>query len=334
MNIKFSAIIVPEFHPRPDMKAVLQIAENTFVGFGKFSDFINEEPNKHWKTWFGSLLWESTIEKNSFFIVRFAEAKTPGVLDGENVGLDSNISPYFNALTLSAPWIPPDTQGVQMSGDGTFLDSKFRVEQIRSHSKLDYWFRSQYSREKSLFEYVGKVCRDFSAVERIVPIRDRIDNLVGNVKSQLLVAGLIAYDHSLKTSRFDFKVPNLTRAIESVVALSIGQGKLFPNRAQKFLTDAEIAAAGLDRTGAEDVLGNCYEIRNACMHGMWFDHKIKSKLQDNTEYKLRVHEFILESCARNCLNWALKEENFLKVSRDRDALEQAWKNGTFDQIQI
>src|SRR5262249_1843368 len=129
----------------------------------------------------------------------------------------------------------------------------------------------------------------------------------------------------LNNRLYDFKFPNLVRAIESIIGLKAGQGQsAFSRRADMFLAKPELQFAFEDGM-TRKMLKESYQIRNDCMHGKPFGWSLGGrKRHPILKEKSQMYEYLLETAARGAIRTALTDAELLEAFSHRTKLDELW----------
>jgi hypothetical protein len=129
--------------------------------------------------------------------------------------------------------------------------------------------------------------------------------------------------------RLDFRMPALVRTIETLIAIPKGQGAaLFAQRAALFATAVQAHPAltpGLAGRTFDQFLRDLFQLRSDAVHGKW---PLRDLQQAGREDEVALLDFTAESIARTVIKWALRNNAVISTYRTRQALEDAWANGT------
>jgi hypothetical protein len=142
----------------------------------------------------------------------------------------------------------------------------------------------------------------------------------------ILHVALRSYRSAMSRYELEFRMPELVRAAESVIALPKGTGReLFRDRAQQLASELRMDAFVGPELGG--LLLELYDLRSACVHGKvpFLDLQ---KMGDAGALRAGKLSFVAEKLARAALLVALRSDR-VEAFATREDLERAWKEGTF-----
>jgi hypothetical protein len=336
MSYKYSAILIPNIPFFPKVTSRIDLGSDVFLERGSLKDYLIEGEMEHWKEWIGELSWKSMNEE-MVFLVSVMKTETPGVIDKENVDLDTKVFRAYDVMLLVAPFLPPTNQPFSINGQAELSGSDFKFKDIRSYSRLTPWSKAFYSTE-CLDEVIKWECAISSDVNNFVIWKEVLSNFNSLVKNTYELPYLIesyrSFRESFYSNHLEFKIPNLVRSIESLLALGRGKNGGWENFVSRTFglikSMPEVPIINMQEDLLKNDLKELYYVRNDCSHGKL----ITDSLNNMEDYKGGVtagHIALLEMLAESSARYILRETllgNSIKAYCDsRAKLENAWETG-------
>jgi len=338
MPYKYSAILIPSipFFPRFDSR--VDLGGNVFLQRGRLSDFLVGEEADHWKSWIGEINWNS-LNDEKILLLSYSESENPDVLDEENRNLDDKVFRAFDLLPLVAPYLPPIDQAYSISGKGQIQDAFIKFLDIRSYSRLDIWTKAFYSTNNTS-ELLDWEAEELSSVDNFNVWRDVLQHFNTIIQNQgnypYLIESYRSFREAFYSNHLEFKIPNLVRSIESLIALGrsrqTGGWENFVDRTYRLISSMPfVPLISLDETLLKSDLKELYFVRNDCSHGKL----ITDSLSGMEEYAggvtsdhIALLEMLAESASRYILRNTILGNSIKPLCHSRIALENGWANGS------
>lgn len=286
---------------------------------GRVPEMFEEEQVQHWREWIGSLNWDALGECDRVAVI-CAPSDNAEVNDHETLALLGRLARIRRAMLLVGPNGLVWGDCWQLSGQAhgpTHLTGLSSVVSMGPGRRIVRPFYTAPA-QATYWATRPKGRGDDSWLERW---RDAASLLSAEVP-RLLFFGLLAFEHAFDDMEIEFKIPNCVRAIESVVALGHGQGRVvFADRVLQ-LAPALVGDAYVGGADLRELLVELYELRIDCVHGM------VPFAGRNQEDAARL-DYLAEFAAREVLLRALRHPQRKDLFGDRDVLELAWRENRF-----
>lgn len=329
MQIKFAAYVFPNVFPMPDIQGQFHLDNNTFLFSGSITDYLAAQDNEHWKEWLGTIFWEELTERDPLICITWQPAEATA-LNGENKKLLDKLNHLYHALLLTGPWKNDGRNAHTLTGTGQVDDSgNLKFEQISEVGHFNLWRHSHYYDVDPVWRWQVQELRTQSALDSWKANFLAIEQIIANGQDNfLLTLALMAFQSGLHDSLLDFRIPNFVRAIESIVALPAGQGKVeFARRTNLLLPTTINLPLGVDTNSITPILRDSYQVRSDSVHGKPFADTLRAALGENFQAELPKYELGIEMSVRYVIQNAIVNANFLSHSNARDVLENAWASG-------
>jgi hypothetical protein len=325
-GFKYGLLVLPS---REGLSAPLRMDDSTELVPTTLDALIDKKQTKHWREWVGSIEWKQLSEADALVITRIP-SDTPEVMDGESQKLQGRAVTSWFAYLLAEPHPFTRGKGWILSGPcesgsrgGRLLDVKvLSREELTSpfYSELNEFWDSRGDVMLRSDETNAAWASRFMGIDAL--LQTRLDARL----PAILHVALRSYRSAMTRRELEFRIPELVRAAESVIALPKGPGReLFRDRAQQLAPELQDDAF----VGAElgDLLLELYDLRSACVHGKVPFLNLQ-KLGDVGLLRAGKLSFVAEKLARAALLVALRSPR-LDVFASREDLERAWKERTF-----
>lgn len=330
MQIKFAAHVFPNVFPLPDLKTPFHFDDHTFAYKGSLNNYLSAEDNEHWKTWLGTLFWETITEKNPLICLAWKTTETPA-LDQEIHQLLDKLDRLYHALLLSGAWKNDGREAHTLTGTGQ-VDSagNLKFERISQVGHFNLWRHPTYYESVGVWDWQFQGLKTQKALDFWKDNFSAIEHVIGNgQKNFLLTLALMAFQNGLHDTMLDFRIPNFVRAIEAVVALPAGKGKAeFTKRSGVLLPSTFSLPLGVDEKSITPILQESYQVRSDSVHGKPFADTLRASLGANFQAELPKYELGIEMAARYVIQNAIRNAKILGHSNQRDVLEAAWQQGS------
>lgn len=326
-GFKYGMLVLPS---REGLAARVRMNDATELVPAKLDTLIDAAETKHWREWIGSIEWKQLIGADALVITRIS-SETPEVMDGETQKLQAHAVTSWFPYLLAEPHPFTRGKGWILSGacaggtpGGRLLGVKTLArEELASpfYSELNEYCDSR-GNEVMLRSDESNVAWAKRFVEIDAALQERLDAKL----PAILHVALRSYRSAMARRELEFRMPELVRAAEGVIALPKGTGReLFRDRAWQLAPELQTDAF----VGAElgDLLLELYDLRSACVHGKVPFLNLQ-KTGEAGALRAGKLSFVAEKLARAALLAALRSDR-LEVFSTREALEQVWKEKTF-----
>lgn len=327
MKIKYAYLVFNLPHPFPYPIKPFNFDKTTELKEGDIKDQIEGPDSKHWEEWLGSLTW-NRITENKLILSTWTETKTPEILDEENNKLQSKLLSIFRILPLIAPLTPPFEEVFIFSGKGTISANGLLAENIRAFSKVNCWTRSYYNEHhwSEFHEWAKNKVMKPTLLDSWKSVYNNYQKLfINNNNNRQLLECYRSFEEAMKSTQLEFKIPNLVRAIESVV---VCKGfKEFADLTLYLTKEPDSLLPYSISTNTKSLLQELYHLRNDCSHGKIFAYSLEKKLGKAPDATIIAKfEFLAEWAARKILTDSFMNTTILQNTKNRDTLVDAWKN--------
>jgi hypothetical protein len=224
------------------------------------------------------------------------------------------------------------TEGWVFTGRAENLNPDGKLEDVRSFGRQNRIFQGYcFERDgfKSLllkFGYFRKFLKHWLEIDR------QIERARASEAPLLMWVAKEAYLHALETQRLEFRLPELVRVAEVVLALPMKKGAdVFACRALQIVPElAQDPYVKTSTLSLGERLEQLYWHRSSCVHG-----KVPfAELHDQGERgkdEAALFEYVADALARACVLFAFNREDY-SVFSERKMLESAWSNGELPRI--
>jgi hypothetical protein len=326
-GFKYGMLVLPS---REGIAACVRMNDTTELVPAKLDTVMDLTQAKHWGEWIGSIEWKQLVGADALVITRIP-SDTPELMDGETQQLQARaVTSWFSSL-LADPH--PFTRGKAwiLSGPCAGLTPGGRLLDVRSLAREE--LVSPFFSE--LNEYWDSLGNDVMLrsdesnaawARRFVEIDAVLQQRLDTKLPAILHVALRSFRSAVARREMEFRIPELVRAAEGVIALPKGAGReLFRDRAQQLAPDLKTDPFVGGELGT--LLLELYDLRSACVHGKVPFLNLQ-KLGDAGALRAAKLSFVSEKLARAALLVALRS-NRVDVFATREGLERAWKEKTF-----
>lgn len=329
MKIKYALLALKQPAFFPDFN---DLAVDKSIVTKNIDHLFKEQDIIHWKEWLGTILWESLHERDIFFIT-WEKTETSDILDGENNSLvDIIYGIYCSFLTLGSFYTFGEEPFV-LTGSGDYDESikQLSFRDIRQFTKFRPDHEPSYYRDNDYFNWITRNTVDAGIVQRIISFSNLIEAKLKNPEvpdygKLVLKLAMYSLHNAINDDYRDFKIPNLVRSLETIIAIPRREGKrLFAERASKFLPDFTKVPFEYDQNRISEYLENIFQIRSDCLHGKPITG-VDEQVLGIDFYKL---DYLLETVCKNAIKHIVYNTDFLKSSENREELESNWQRNAF-----
>lgn len=326
---KYAALLIPRLGG-PEQP--LPIAEGLETFIGRMADYVDIQRIDHWRGWLGSIEWERISGPCRVVLAR-CPSDRPEVSDEENLDLRRKVDAYWRALLLCDLHPASDSLARFITGAAGGAGTKERLRSIVSSGSYSALAPLWYARSD---EYIEKVAVPLmkSEWEASGKVReawfarwlDAGRHLSSGKIPRLLFYALLAHAEAKTADRPEFSLPGLVRTAEGVLGLPRATGrKEFVARSLRLVPalnrDAYVGA------NAEELLSELHDSRSECVHGKVPFLAMQTKGPDGVERVAKM-SYVADVLAREALLAGLRCQD-QAIFDDRDALEDAWRDGRF-----
>lgn len=317
---KYALLILPIEVSRNDGRRQFDSATETFIA--RLPELVDPAELRHWKEWWGSVQW-AEVEKSHRMVLTCGESSRPDVLDAENVALTDRLYSVWQALPLASPLHGSWGISWMLTGEAT-ADRK--LKSIREVSRLNELVRPFYKTRKSFWSKLPRGIPD-PWLDRWIEIEGLLRNYAAaSALPDILAIGLKAFASGLGRDDLEFRIPDLVRAAECILAIPKGPGaKVFAARAMQ-VAPALVNNWFASGPDLDTKLIELYQHRNDCVHGKVPFRSLLARGEAGADDAARL-EYLAEAIAREVLVHALRSPGKHTEFHDRDRLEDAWKAG-------
>ncbi|MBY0515381.1 MAG: hypothetical protein K2P81_00630 [Bacteriovoracaceae bacterium] len=337
MGYKYSALLIPSIPFFPKVVSKVNLGSGVFLERGYLKDYLVVGESDHWKDWLGKLNWES-LNEEMIFLVATSESETPEILDKENRDLDRKVFRAYDVMLLVAPFLPPTSQPFAINGRAEVSSDEIKFKDIRSYSRLNTWRKSFYSTECSdeVIKWELQVSSDINNFVLWEKVLTSFNSLVqDSSKLPYLIESYRSFREAFYSHHLEFKIPNLTRSIESLIALgrakNAGGWENFVSRTFSLIKAMpSVPIINVQEEFLRNDLKELYYVRNDCSHGKLITDSLSSMEQYKdgvTPGHIALLEMLAESSARYILRSVLLGNAITPYCDSRAKLEQAWETG-------
>ena len=326
-GFKYGMLVLPS---REGLADPTRMNDNTELLPATLDTLIDAEQTRHWREWIGSIEWKQLVGADALVITRIS-SETPEVMDGETQKLQARAVTSWFAYLLAEPHPFTRGKGWILSGPCAGGTPGGRLLGVRSLAREDlaspfYSELNEYwdSRGKDVMlrsdEFNVGWGKRFMEIDAL--LQQRLDARL----PAILHVALRSYRSARARRELEFRMPELVRAAESIIALPRGTGReLFRDRAQQLAPDLQTDTfVGND---VSDLLVDLYDLRSACVHGKVPFLNLQ-KVGAAGALRAGKLSFVAERLALAALLVALRSDR-LDVFATREDLERAWKERTF-----
>lgn len=331
-NISYAALLIPNIPFFPDFEETIHFSPHTILIKSKLSNFLKDSNSNSWEKIIGSIEWEA-INEDMLMIVSTATIEP-------SIPLDQELFRIYDILTLVAPFLPPVDQPFLITGIGSIENSKTVFNDFSTITRLDVWTRSYYSEntENVLLEWEFNTLSNPALLETWVCLYQKFNEALCNEhKYVYLIESYRSFRESFYSYHLEFKIPNLVRAIESLIALDrANQGvNNFVARTFSLIKDMpKTPLLNMNEVFLKEDLKEVYYVRNDCSHGK----RITDSLTTMEKYSegisnshVAVLEMLSEFAARYILSNVIMGHVIKEYCHSRPELETAWSSGVITQ---
>ncbi len=314
-TLKYAVLVLPS-RSANDTREV-QVGSNVETLVAGLADLVDRTELEHWERWVGEGRW-GDLSSRTRVVVATAPTSRPEVFDPENEELKASLNPFVTALDLVGGLRRPWGTSFLFSGSArerrVFSDAR-SLTQFAPRLRPFYKRRSEYTRS---FDWTQNPWLDAwlaaAALVRQGPLQP------------LVTYALNSMSHAMVESELEFRIPELVRAAEVVLALPMGEG------ASEYAKRGIVVAPHLPKekflagVNVPKLLRELFQLRNACVHGKLPFEELAAQ-GDAGELQVARLEFAAEEVARAALLLALQAPGSHFATRA--ALEEAWTRGSF-----
>lgn len=330
---KYAVVLLNVGWPFPEFREPIKIFDDhTYLFSGRYKDFEFAEDISFWGKWLGSTKWEEIEGFNGLILFTYMETQTPEVLDKENNQLTEKLYDAYMTMKvidyIHAPYHAP----FSFSGHtDKIVIPKLRFKDVRQTSSLKVWSRPYFFTADPFmnWEVEHLVTRYGDFISRWEKFYHQFRTWKSNYSQyKIWFQSYLSYQEAFRSNHLEFKMPNLVRSTESVLALPKGKGAIsFARRAMNYLT-IDTNHPLIDFTDLNSDLQKLYDMRNDCSHGKPFGWSLDKNLkveEKNINLDVARFEYLAETYARAIIQKALFDEDLIPLLHDRDAVEAHMK---------
>lgn len=217
MKIKYSYIVLNHMpFPFPEIEVPFYFDDTTVIRLTSVAaEFLGEE-SKHWADWLGSIIWE-VLTQPQYVLATWVETHTPDVLNAENKFLSDKISTIFRSLKLTGEFAPPD-EALLFTGQGVIENGFPKAKDIKSYTDHKTWTRAMFSRDDEFFDWAVSNISTRSILDKWKTCSEHMVSLIETKKNRQLLEAFRSFEEALSATQLEFKMPNLVRALECIIA--------------------------------------------------------------------------------------------------------------------
>jgi hypothetical protein len=324
MPIKYAYILIDPPFPIRALETPFDLDASTRLRYGSIRDSLNSDQVRHWSEWLGSQTWES-MEGEKLILSSYVETRNPEVLDAENQSLQQKLMTIYLALPLAGPLRPANPEAFLISGKGRMQGEEIVAEDVRSHTQLDCWIPS-LSYTVFSEEYINWAERSIKMPGFLQVWKDaylyREKYFQKPEQYRQFIESCRSFDEAMSNRQLEFKIPNLVRAIESLVECRGADD--FSERVIHLIGLPGVSCPYEVNENTKALLMDLYKIRNCCVHGKPFEWYFQENGIEAENSLVCRYEFLAEWAARNVLTGGFSNDSLVQVVHDRAMLEKAW----------
>lgn len=315
-NYRFCVLAIPSFQYFPKLTRKYSLGAGISLCPGSLTQTLESQSIQHWEKWLGTIEWDSIKTRPAFLLSKERVNSSVNLRQMQRRMYDA-----YLALIATAPLRTQGGTVYCISGEGTFQAGLLKATQVSEVSKYGTLLESHYMYSPGY--HGAKVRRLFSS-----RLLGRWKKIFGqliefqkrkNGKQTVLLA-LESLKNGLHAGFLDFRLPYFTRVTEAIVAPRIGNTKgQFVSRSKKLLGSPNSLLFCSKSTDLDARLGDIFDIRNGCVHGMPFGWKLGPKRK--SKRRLEQCAYLAEEAARRAIRMALSNRGFLSASGNRAKLE-------------
>lgn len=330
IGIKYAALIFDLPYPFNTSSSFKFKNSNVdYIGNNLNSLMLDTCDVSHWKEWLGSISWDEIDQKKAILLIS-KDSNTANILDIENKELEETLYNVFRFLSFLEFIQPPGIEAISISGEGAQIKSQIKLKDVRHFSKIKVWKRAFYWQDTEFAKWVANSQVKMPSINDWESLVNLSWKLLFEKKGHTqLFESFNSYEAALTgPSDLSFKIPNLIRSIEAIIALEKGKGqKEFVKRVLHLIGSMPSHFPYNVAKDCSDILSTLYELRTDCVHGKGFASTLKKNLGSSFSDKIVAkHEFVAEWSARKVLLFALTNTTLQAHLHDRDKLESYWKS--------
>ena len=219
MQIKYAYLIFEAPYPIRRMDGDFLFDDSTKLGFQSLEEQFNQATITYWAEWLGSVTWED-LKQHRLILSSYAATQDPDVLDGENEALKEKLVKIFRVLPIAGPLQSYASEAYLITGKGVFEHETLTV-QILVFCKGEFLDPSTLLRCEIMDRY-AEWARESMPIPAFLEECKRIFTLTEKYFSdpdscRQLVESHRSINEAFYGTQLEFKIPNLVRAIESLV---------------------------------------------------------------------------------------------------------------------
>ena len=303
------------------------ISNNIKILYGKFNDFLDCD---HGYSKLLGTYWSNNLNEEKIIILN---------MDSDNE--EDNLDGVFLTLPICSELKAYDEKAVFLSGevinsDDCILGSPKSVG-CSLQFKESFWVENGSPEIK--FNTDNNVKRrketSLSVIEQWKKIYLQLKqiSIFESEKSSFLQESFRSVVESFfYTDWIEFKIPNLVRSIESIIALPKGKnGKVSFSKRTLYYLENKIeslykAHPHFKKLNLEEHFKNIYQIRNDCVHGKITLDVIKTHPNSDPNFIYSEYEFLSEWVAKEIFKKAIFDQEIINRSTCRRDLESYWSS--------
>lgn len=326
MPHKYAVLVFELPAPRfPDPERPFELATGLFLHARTQALGINDD--RFWREELGRGAWDAVSVGHGLALSCEIETATPGVLDRENQTLQKRLLDAYRLLPLVGELRGPFSQSYVFSGDGRAQAGIISANDVREVGPAESWISAHYQDEgwDAYFARYTEVFRQndlLTSWSRVLVAANR--DIFEPTALRQIVEAYRSFDEALKSGQLEFKVPNLIRATEGVLA-SWGEAS-FADRFIHLLGPDPTYFGLTDELDLRARLSDLYRLRNDCVHCKPFGYSYRANHGVETPADMvSTLEYIAEWGARRAILGCFSNPSLRPVLGSYYDLEDAWR---------
>jgi hypothetical protein len=333
MRVKYAQLLFVLPFPFPRVDTSFQIDEKTRLFSGTILDQLEDPESKFWPEAIGSMSWDSMCDTQYIFST-WAPAVSEATLEVQNdedEALKNNLKFLFRLVRLVDFFAPSIDDAIAVSGTATLSGNDVSKISIKSIDRLVQYVPSLYYSEfwDEIHDWLDTNVHKMEKIEDLKKIFLQFQNIfIKNSSNRQILEGFRSFDEAMRATQMEFKIPNLVRAIESIICC--WKKESFADKTLSLVGHPDSSMPFEIAQNTRELLLDLYELRNDCSHGIPFAYSLEKKIKQRPDDRLIAkYEFLAEWAARKVLNKAFFDDKLLAHTHDRDDLQEAWNKNIF-----
>lgn len=327
MPQKYAALVFDLPAPRfPDPTEAFELTPGLFLHARTDTLSINDDG--FWREELGRGAWADISTEHGLALSCEMETTTPGALDQDNQALQRRLLNAYRIIPLVSELRAPFTQSFVFSGDGRAQAGVISATNVREIGPVDSWIRAHYQDHgwDDYFRRYEEVLEQndlLTSWSRVLEASNR--DLFEQTALRQIVESYRSFDEALKSGQLEFKMPNLVRAMEGILA-SWGEAT-FTDRFIHLLSPEPTHFGFIDEAELRANLSDLYRLRNDCVHCKPFGYSYRANHgTDITADVVATLEYIAEWGARRSILGCFTNDSLRPVLNSYYNLEEAWRS--------